>query len=222
MRGYPTRKEGRAPCLDPAIDYEHRRLNTNCVGLGAVRAVFAPPSPDTPVETGGALTLWSMAFEKGLCTVSDESVFVADVDDDDKLEMVIDVKTARSYEVGRGSYEQAFTRFFYLFPGSEDVEGVVRLALGNWHTDPGSSDNVPDEDLVEFRDVNRDGRRDLIQTDLFDVETCDEDGKPLSDLDTDKPNPCLWENRGKTVYLYDAKLDRWVAPEIEVPADAQP
>jgi hypothetical protein len=210
VRGYSTRKEGRDQCLSRELDYERQRLNADCVGLGAVHAAFAPPKPGTPVESGGALTVWSMPLDTGLCVAEEVSTFAADIDGDDKLEMVIDITSARTNEVLRGSYEHQYRRTFYVFPGDDNPDGARQLLLGNWLEGPTGAGRVPEEELVEFRDVDGDSRLDLIQTALFDAENCDAD-KGWREPAEGASDPCVWEHRGKTIFRYDAANDRYVA-----------
>jgi hypothetical protein len=66
LHGYATRKEGREHCL---AEGGTMPINRAGAALGAVRALFGPPDATTPADTGGSLSIWSMAFEDELCDV---------------------------------------------------------------------------------------------------------------------------------------------------------
>jgi len=192
VQGYANRKEGREHCLGEFVDvfdgereptaeekrrddgrYRYRtkqiRLNRDCVALGAVRAVFGPPGPGETAETGGSLAITSIAFTDALCKVdSYNRLLVADIDGDQKLELYVDITTARE-ELGevRGPGMSILPkamynshRHLYILSGNNIANAELSIDLDN--TTP-PSNPVPPE-LIEFRDVDRDGHLDVIET----------------------------------------------------------
>ena len=196
VHGYATRKEGREHCLPEPGTIP---INRAGVALGAVRALFGPPDATTPADTGGSLTIWSMAFKDGLCDVDQYNhLFVADVDNDDKLEMYADI-TTQCYQVHIGEARSPLPwesrRHLYVFPG-DTADTALALELVNQNNDGGSYSGRPlVEELIALLDINRDGHLDLIQT-----KPCFKEGSR---------EPCDWEPREKVAYVYDVDDDMW-------------
>jgi hypothetical protein len=220
VQGFANRKAGRDHCLGELVDvfdgyasresgqryrYKQVRLNRACVALGAVRAVFGPPGARENADTGGSLAITSIAFPGALCEVrSYNHLLVADVDGDQKLEMYVDITTARE-ELGsfRGSYADAVPikkdtsrRYLYVLSGDNVAAAELSLDLGD---DTARSDLAPEE-LVELNDIDRDGHLDVIQTVLcFKPRPM-----PGEDVPCDDSEP-----RERIAYLYDVKQDSY-------------
>ncbi len=226
MHGYADRKEGRDHCLGELVSvydgpgdqteeqqrrngkryrYKQIRLNRACVALGAVRAVFGPPGPGETVDTGGSLAITSFAFTDALCEVrSYNHVLVADVDGDKKLEMYVDITTAKE-ELGDVRGPQADSvpakkynsrRYLYVLSGDDVSNAELALDLGS-HT---AVIDLAPEELVELRDLDHDGHLDVIQTKLcFMFPMGAIDGAPCDDS----------EPREKIAHVYDAEKDAY-------------
>jgi hypothetical protein len=204
LRGYATRKEGRAACL-PQVS------RTDCVKLGAVRAHFGVAKPGASMDTSGALTVWSMAFEDTNCSSDTELAFVDDVDRDGKLEMLIDVMTTYTEGGDRSPSEYGYKRGLYVFPGAEGSE-PFHLVVDSWVTSYGRDRPDVLASNVAMGDFNRDGHMDFLHDhapacpELDDYDLSSEAREP-------KLEACGREPRGQTVHLYDLQRDQWEESE---------
>jgi hypothetical protein len=200
VRGYPTRKEGRPRCMTDKKDLE-------CVKLGAVRAHFGVPKAGATLETGGALTVWSMAMSSAECTVSEERVFVDDLDRDGKLEMAIDVTMATQTPGFRSPDLHEGDRDFVIFTGTDD--GIdLELDLDSWRLWGSATPEAELSATIEMRDVNGDGRLDVVQTDSpgCAAELYDEYGGRREPQEGQR---CVDQPRLRTVHLYEPRRDAW-------------
>jgi hypothetical protein len=200
VRGYPTRKEGRAACLEqlPSLD---------CVRLGAVRAHFGAPRPGASMETSGALTVWSMAFEDTKCSAAEELAFVDDVDRDGKLEMLIDLTTSYTEGGERTPAEHGYQRSLYVFPGADGSE-PFQLDVDTSVIEDGVAPPSVLGSEISMGDFNRDGHMDFLHSLAPDCPELDSYGSSNEEWQA-KQEACGRKPRGQKIYLYDLKLDQW-------------
>jgi hypothetical protein len=199
VRGYPTRQAGREPCLGNSIDNNRLRLNRGCVVLGVVHAAFAAPGPNDPSDAGGALTVASAPLPGTLCMVGEHKhTFVADIDHDGALELYADFTTTEQWGGERRSpgaeptYYTNGQREVVIFSGGKTAAPPLMLRFSEGHMSAGNT--APEEDLVMLHDLDGDGHLDVIA-----LEPC-----------SPEAGPCDPEHRERTVYLFDARLDRWI------------
>ncbi|MBK7538003.1 MAG: hypothetical protein IPI49_22050 [Myxococcales bacterium] len=203
VREFASRIEGRKSCLS-------RDRVRGCVRSGVVWAHFAAPGPATPVEQGGSLTLQTSPLERELCTIKSETLQVADLDGDGKLELELNVVSANEPPSdSRGMYSHDYAWSYYLFPSDLSPEQSLSIEVESWEVMNGV-DGFAFEPLLELRDVDHDGRRDLVQYTPRDLRECKDDNTPESP-EEGAPNPCALVNRAVEIYLYDVSADRWIA-----------
>lgn len=196
VRGYPTRKEGRAACLSQVS-------HAYCTRLGAVRAHFGQPKEGASMDTSGSLAVWSMAFEDTHCSADEETAFVDDVDRDGKLEMLIDLRTSYTEGGDRSPSEFGYKRQLHVFPGADGSE-PFSLDVDAWSYANGSDRPSELASQLETGDFNHDGHMDFL---LSHAADCD-----LEDYGDDrdaKVASCVKQARSEAVYLYELKGDKW-------------
>lgn len=184
--------------------YKQIQLNQNCLARGVVRAVFPPSGPGEGNDPGGSLAISALGLTSALCEVrSYNHVFVADVDGDDQLEMYVDLATAKEAVMDvRGphgspvpSKVEDTRRDLYILSGADVSKIELSLDLGGNLTPP----DFDPEDLVELRDIDRDGHLDVIQT-----RFCYTGGG------TGMPAPCDPPTE-RIAYVYDGAKDAYKA-----------
>ncbi len=206
VRGYATRKEGRAQCRQWLVD-------GGCVKLGLVHARFGAPKAGATIETSGSLSVWWAAIEESECSVVSESAFVDDLDRDGKLEMALDLETSH-YEPGErspGSYDMR--QEFFVFQGTED--GLINLShqLDEISSYDGQRERAAeDAAVIEARDANGDGRVDFVITEVPDCVEKVMENYYSSERDA-MEKECRALPRDKSVFLYDRAGDRWAKSE---------
>jgi hypothetical protein len=208
VRGYPTRKQGRAACFA-------KGLSSDCVKLGAVRAHFGAPKEGTSMETSGALTVAAMELQGTNCSADEELVFVDDVDRDGKLEMLIDLTTSdvsgvQSREPAYWEYRRQLAVF-----GGDEGRDPFQLWVDVWDTaEPADVPLSPLASDLEMGDFNHDGHLDFLRSESPECDLRDEQNIHLDGAKLDaKIAWCAKQPRIQSVFLYDLKNDQWEASE---------
>lgn len=202
MRGYATRNEGRKQCL-----WKDGQKQLACVRGGVVWAAFAPPAPSTSPEQGGALTVQTLAFDPKQCTFSAKEMIVGDLDEDGKLELMLTLLQAHEPPMdNRGMWNHSYAMTFYLLSSGLQPTKILRSDIADWHAG-NDTDGLSPESPIELRDVNRDGRRDLVEYEPLDLERCNRQRH----LEEGELDPCVDANRIAVIYAYD-EATAWWAP----------